>query len=79
MKEKGVPQGAPTSCGLATIILDGLTRNEMGNGLHVIMYADDGLIFSKTQKGIERVKTYLKSIQIEMKEEGSGYVKFKGK
>lgn len=28
-KEKGVPQGAPTSCGLSTIILDALTRNEM--------------------------------------------------
>jgi len=43
------------------------------------MYADDGLIFSKTQKGIEKIKSYLESIKIEMKEGGSGYVKFKGK
>jgi len=40
-REKGVPQGAATSCGLSTINLEGVvSRNE-----NIILYADDGLVF----------------------------------
>ena len=42
-REKGVPQGAPTSCGLSTMNLrEVLLEN------NVIMYADDGILFTET-------------------------------
>lgn len=44
---RGVPQGAPTSCGLATLNLDWLFRRFRG----VLMYADDGLIFPESSDG----------------------------
>lgn len=42
MKEKGVPQGAATSCSLSTINLHKLLVEESKNS---VGYADDGLIF----------------------------------
>lgn len=41
-KKEGVPQGAPTSCSLATLVLRFL------NHLDVILYADDVIYFPKT-------------------------------
>jgi hypothetical protein len=90
LKNKGVPQGCPTSCGLSTIILDVLTRNSHlipGTQLSankpiidikVIFYADDGVIFSNKPELIETVFNYLKSVKIGIKEEGSGFVKQNG-
>jgi len=84
VKKKGVPQGCPTSCGLSTLVLDLITRNNINYRtgalpvMKVVMYADDGLIFSDRPEPIEAVKNYLKSIKIGMKESGSGFVKEKG-
>lgn len=43
--EVGVPQGAATSCGLATVNLHYIWKR-LGNTL--LMYADDGLVFPRT-------------------------------
>jgi len=91
IKTKGVPQGCPTSCGLSTMILDVLTRNvhRLPNKasfgeveilpVKVVMYADDGIIFSHGVEYIEAVKNYLESVKIGLKKEGCGYVKEEGK
>jgi hypothetical protein len=42
---RGVPQGAPTSCGLSTLNLKELFKNYKDN---LIMYADDGIVFPQT-------------------------------
>lgn len=42
-KDEGVPQGAATSCSLATLVLRYLERDE-----DLILYADDILLFPKT-------------------------------
>jgi len=88
-----VPQGCPTSCGLSTIILDQITRNQDDDPLgilkikgkpiselmKVIMYADDGIIVTEDEILIERVKNYLKTIKVEIEETKSGFVKKDGK
>lgn len=96
VKTKGVPQGAPTSCGLSTILLDKLTRQEFYrhsnlsdkiyvNGkklkdmIKIVMYADDGIIFTDDKVFVQEFREYLKKIKIEISEEKSGYVKEDGK
>lgn len=54
MKEKGVPQGAATSCSLSTINLHKLLVEESSTSLG---YADDGLIFPPVP--LDDPKSYL--------------------
>jgi hypothetical protein len=48
-KEKGVPQGAPTSCGLSIANLKDLFEKNEGK---LLMYADDGLHLSDEPGGL---------------------------
>jgi len=43
IKDKGVPQGAPTSCSLATLVI----RKLVQLGLKLLVYADDVIYFPK--------------------------------
>jgi hypothetical protein len=45
MKEIGVPQGAPTSCSLATLSLRDLERDKK-----VLLYADDIIYFPENSQ-----------------------------
>jgi hypothetical protein len=76
-KEKGVPQGCPTSCGLSTIALDKITTNPIKEG-KVVMYADDGLIFGKTEEAIEEVKKLFEPTKIQLNKSKSGWIKREG-
>lgn len=71
-KEIGVPQGAATSCGLATVNLHYLWR-ELGDTL--LMYADDGLVFPKKA---ERPSLRDDPRGINENEEKSGWIKRNG-
>jgi len=46
--------------------------------IKVVMYADDGIIFTDDEIFITEVKRYLKAIKIKIVEEKSGYVKKDG-
>jgi len=46
--------------------------------IKVVMYADDGIIFTDDEIFISEVKRYLKTIKIKIVEEKSGYVKKDG-
>jgi len=76
-KVKGIPQGAATSPTLSTLCLDQtLLDINSSKESKIIMYADDGLIFSKTRKGIESCKEALSKI-VAINENKSSYVKIK--
>jgi len=72
-KEVGVPQGASTSCGLATVNLHYLWKR-LGNML--LMYADDGLVFPRTESDIAKIKDEARGV--EMNPSKSGWVKENG-
>lgn len=76
--EKGIPQGSATSPNLATMCLDSLMKAINSNSeSKIIMYADDGLIFSESEKGIIEIKKKLSEIVL-VNEEKSSFVKFNG-
>jgi hypothetical protein len=68
-KESGVPQGAATSCGLATVNLHYIWK---ALGDELLMYADDGLVFPKDTREIE-IKDVSQGIT--QNAEKSGWVK----
>jgi len=71
LKEKGVPQGCPTSCGLSTIVLDRITRNELDD-CQVVMYADDGVIFARNRFAVMNVLRLFQEIGVEINKAKSG-------
>lgn len=52
---EGTPQGGPVSQLLANILLDDLDKTLERRGLHFVRYADDFLIFTKSQRSAARV------------------------
>ncbi len=52
---EGTPQGGPMSPLLANILLDDLDKELEKRGLPFVRYADDFLIFTKSQRSAERV------------------------
>ena len=52
---EGTPQGGPLSPLLANILLDDLDKELERRGLHFVRYADDFVIFTKSQRSAERV------------------------
>ncbi len=52
---EGTPQGGPVSPLLANILLDDLDKELELRGLHFVRYADDFVIFTKSQRSAERV------------------------
>ena len=52
---EGTPQGGPASPLLANILLDDLDKELENRGLPFVRYADDFLIFTKSQRSAERV------------------------
>lgn len=60
-KSSGVPQGAATSCGLSIIAIADITdRGSLRfrfllDGVSVVMYADDGVIFLSDAEALPRV------------------------
>jgi len=77
-KSVGVPQGGACSPTLATLCLDELllkyTHSSIGK---IIMYADDGLIFSNSEENIYKIREDLNKI-VEVSEPKSGFIKYKG-
>lgn len=61
LKKKGVPQGAATSCALSTISISHVTephrlRIEIKiDGVVVVMYADDGVVFFDREEDLQLV------------------------
>jgi RNA-directed DNA polymerase len=53
--EEGTPQGGPASPFLANILLDDLDKELERRGLPFVRYADDFVIFTKSQRAAERV------------------------
>jgi RNA-directed DNA polymerase len=53
--EEGTPQGGPASPLLANILLDDLDKELEQRGLPFVRYADDFVIFTKSQRAAERV------------------------
>lgn len=76
-KTRGVPQGAPTSCSLSTISIDQITNPErlklglVHKDTVVVMYADDGIIFSNNLEAIEEIKKLFALQGVPVKEEKS--------
>lgn len=54
--EEGTPQGGPLSPLLSNIVLDELDKELEKRGHNFVRYADDFMIYCKSQKGAERVK-----------------------
>jgi len=52
---EGTPQGGPLSPLLSNIVLDELDKELEKRGLHFVRYADDFVIYLKSQKAAERV------------------------
>jgi group II intron reverse transcriptase/maturase len=53
--ETGVPQGGPMSVILSNVYLDKLDKELEARGLRFVRYADDVLIFTKSEKAANRV------------------------
>ena len=53
----GVPQGGPISVILSNVYLDKLDKELEGRGLRFVRYADDVLIFTKSEMAANRVMT----------------------
>lgn len=69
-----MPQGAATSCGVATVSLHHIWQR-LGDSL--LMYADDGLVFPKDSSPAPDLADLCRGI--EQNEEKSGWVKKDGK
>lgn len=72
-RSKGVPQGAPTSCGLSTYNLLDLFKKWYGR---LVMYADDGLAFPKLS--LESPKLDVPEAGVLVQHSKSGWVKKDG-
>ena len=59
--ETGVPQGGPLSVILSNIYLDKLDKELEKRGLRFVRYADDVLIFTKSEKAANRVMESISS------------------
>ena len=59
--ETGVPQGGPLSVILSNIYLDKLDKELEQRGLRFVRYADDVLIFTKSEKAANRVMESISS------------------
>ncbi|RDY33319.1 group II intron reverse transcriptase/maturase [Lachnotalea glycerini] len=57
----GVPQGGPISVILSNVYLDKLDKELEGRGLRFVRYADDVLIFTKSEIATNRVMTSISS------------------
>ena len=57
----GVPQGGPISVILSNVYLDKLDKELEGRGLRFVRYADDVLIFTKSELAANRVMTSISS------------------
>ncbi|WP_242993599.1 group II intron reverse transcriptase/maturase [Lachnotalea glycerini] len=57
----GVPQGGPISVILSNVYLDKLDKELEGRGLRFVRYADDVLIFTKSEIAANRVMTSISS------------------
>lgn len=55
-RTKGTPQGSPLSPLLSNIVLDELDKELERRGLRFVRYADDMIIFTKSEKSALRVK-----------------------
>ena len=53
--DEGAPQGGPLSPMLSNILLDDLDKELERRGLRFVRYADDFMIFVKSQRSAERV------------------------
>lgn len=74
---KGTPQGSPLSPLLSNIVLDELDQELRRRGLSFVRYADDMLIFTKSQMSAERVlegmREYItKRMKLKVNESKSG-------
>lgn len=84
MKKKGVPQGAATSCGLSTISLSHITepgrlRLEIEvEGVVVVMYADDGVIFLEKEEHLGLVLALFERTGVSINYEKSRWIKKNG-
>lgn len=78
---KGVPQGLNTSPFISTMMTD-TYLSELGDNGNLIMYMDDGILFSETKEEMEklitRLKELLKLLKLELSLEKSKYVKEDG-
>lgn len=78
---KGVPQGLGTSPFVSTLMTD-VVLHELGNQGNLIMYMDDGILFSGSKQGMEKVVAKLKEklsiLGLEIAPEKSKYVKEDG-
>jgi group II intron reverse transcriptase/maturase len=67
-RQKGTPQGSPLSPLLSNIVLDELDKELEKRGHRFVRYADDFLIFVRSQKASERVKESIgKFIETQLK------------
>lgn len=57
----GVPQGGPISVILSNVYLDKLDKELEGRGLRFVRYADEVLIFTKSEVAANRVMTSISS------------------
>jgi len=57
--EHGVPQGSPLSPLLSNIMLNELDKELSRRGHHFVRYADDCMIFCKSKRAAERIRTHI--------------------
>jgi len=78
---RGVPQGLGTSPFVSTLMTD-VVLHELGSQGNLIMYMDDGILFSGSKQGMEKVVAKLKEklsiLGLEIAPEKSIYVKEDG-
>lgn len=72
LKQRGFPQGAAISPLLSTQYLRFLV---LPKGVFLIMYADDGILYSNREITMEEVVEIFKSLDLEVNIEKSGPVK----
>lgn len=77
LKEKGVPQGAATSCGLSILALSHITDplalcNSAKVEASIVMYADDGLIFLEREEDLDAVLNQFEKAGVHVNESKSG-------
>ena len=54
--EEGTPQGGPLSPLLSNVMLNELDKELENSGLPFVRYADDSMIFCRSQRAAERVR-----------------------
>lgn len=84
LKEKGVPQGAATSCGLSILALSHITdpgalRDSAGVDANIVMYADDGIIFLSREQDLDPILNQFEKAGVVVNEDKSGWIKKRGK